>query len=147
MGAGDFATPEGDAGFDPLVEAPSVVAATMPEAWFFDPRLRLFPLENGEAVSVHPIDQAVALAALTAAGGLASVPENGLDTVDLRRASATTMQATVTDVVRRALAALVEAGDVEFLGAPLGVAGRPLFYVDYRNLRLAGAPQRKLSYG
>jgi hypothetical protein len=106
---------------------------------------RSFPLDaQGELQRVHAVDQEVALALGISLTGVSSSIATGLDTRRLRRTSRQAMELTVLSVVRDALATLIDAGDIRFLGAPLApdANGRPFFYVDYVNLRIPSVRAR-----
>lgn len=128
----------GPAGHEPVPPDPTRPAELAP-AVAFDPQTRTFLFdEEGEALLVHPVDQGVALALGFQVNGVAAAPGVGLDVARLKRTSPEAMQQAVLDVVRTALAPLIDAGDIAFYGAPLmpDADGRPWFFVDYANLRL-----------
>ncbi len=145
-GAGSASSGIGPAGFDEPTDTDRVVPV-LPQAAFFDPALRDFPLdENGEIVSVHPVDQEMALRCGTFVRGLAPSPTTGLDWERLRRTSRQAMQSAIDDVVRQSTLDLVSRGDIELVGSPMlpEANGRPLFSVVYKNLRLPASPPRTL---
>lgn len=138
MSAASLPAGFGLAGFNsPVID--EVAALLRPVSAYYDPDLREFVLDDGgQFTNVHPVDQEVSLRLGVALGTLAGSPNVGLDVASLKRASAESMQAAVNDAVQTALADLVDRGDIELLGSPLmpDAAGRPFFFVDYRNLRL-----------
>ena len=143
MGAGDFPAGAGFAGHSPVV--PAGADATSIRSAYFDMITRSFPLDaQGELQRVHAVDQEVALALGISLTGVSSSIATGLDTRRLRRTSRQAMELTVLSVVRDALATLIDAGDIRFLGAPLApdANGRPFFYVDYVNLRIPSVRAR-----
>lgn len=143
-GLGAFSAGEGPAGFDPV--DPSVPAITVtltaPE---YDPATRDNPGDDaGALLSVHPVDQSVAMALHVPRGSIKSAPLTGIDYARLKRTRHEAMQDAVNDVVRQALATLISRGDITLLGSPLmpDAAGRPFFFVDYVNLRLPSSSPR-----
>jgi hypothetical protein len=138
MGAGDEEAGMGDAGHDTPVDDEFVIA-TKPQAILFDPATRTFPqTTDGENVSIHPVDQQVAIILGVYTSSLrASVP-TGIDRDRIRKAPRVALGAVINDEVRSKLAKLIADGDVELLGTPFqpNANGRPIFFVDYVNLRL-----------
>lgn len=146
-GAGSSSAGSGPAGFDPIATSTGPLALAAAQAWFYDPELRDFTIDDaGDALAVHPVDQAVAMASTVALGSLASAPDTGCDFDAIKSAPRRNQQATVTDKVSLALAAFVDGGDIEFFGAPIVQQGpgRLLWAIEYANLRLPGAPRRRL---
>lgn len=138
MGVGAFGAGEGPAGFDPVPSAAPFITVTLtaPE---YDPATRDNPGdESGALLSVHPVDQSVAMALHIPLGSIKSAPGTGIDYARLKRTSRAVMQDAVNDVVKNALSALIARGDIALLRSPLmpDAAGRPFFFVDYVNLRL-----------
>lgn len=138
-GAGAYPAGIGPAGYSPVPDASGRPVA-VPIAAFYDPALRGFPFDdNGEIVGVHPVDQEAALRVTIPLGSLRSSPLVGINWARIRLASGAALQRTIDDEVRTALRTLVNAGDVKINGSPLlpEAFGRPLFLVDYVNLRLS----------
>jgi hypothetical protein len=138
MPAGSSPAGTGVAGHDPVPPDP-LRSSPRAGALYFELFERVFPFaDEGDAILTHPVDQAVALAVGIHLGSVAAAPNLGVDFQRLKRTSAAAMQSAVTDVVRTALRALIDAGDIAFLGAPLmpEARGRPWFFVDYTNLRI-----------
>jgi len=145
-GAGTEDAGIGDAGFDSLVTTPAT-PISVPDAIQFDPQYKVFPFaSDGQLASMHPVDQAAVLA-LRPKGSIRSAPDQGIDIARIKTAPRSALQATITDEVQLAWATLIARGDILFLGAPLHpeANGRPIFYADYQNLRLPGAPARRLN--
>lgn len=145
MGAGDYPTGIGPAGFDPPTTADRLIP-TLPLSGYFDPHTRDFPLdENGEIEGVHPVDQAVAMALGIVLAGASPAPAAGLDIERIKTASRAALQSTITDAVKVALADLISRADIAFIAAPLvpTANGRPFFEVVYTNLRLPSSTIRR----
>ena len=138
MGFGDSPVGSGLAGFD---DAPAIerISPTKPKAILFDPSNRSFPmLDDGQFASIHPVDQAVGIILGVFQTSLRPTVTTGLDRQRIRHAPRAALANTIADEVKRALSDLIIAGDIDLIGTPLAsnANGRPLFFVDYRNLRL-----------
>lgn len=140
-GAGAYPAGIGPAGFDPADET-DAKAQPLPVAAFYDPALRGFPInDDGEVIGVHPVDQEVAIRTTIPKGSLKCAPNVGIDWARIRRASKATMLRDIEDEVRTTLKPLIDAGDIRLDSVTLWpeAAGRPLFFVDYFNVRLGDA--------
>lgn len=146
MGAGDYLAGDGLAGFDPaMVPAPPPTHVAGRVA-LYDPATRDFRrLADGTIATVHPVDQAAALAAGVAAGSIASATSIGNELGAIPFLG-TDFVARATDAVRRAFAALVARGDVALLAIDAEQPGETASatFITYRNLRLIGAPPQTL---
>jgi len=147
MGAGDFGAGEGLAGEDVL---PDIVPRTVtaPIALRFDGKTRDFLLDDGgRYLSVHPVDQRVALALLILKEKLASAPEVGSGLWKIAYAGGPTLIAEVNDHVRQTLQAMIKAGDIELLAVAVEIPARGTFLVqvDYLNKRLIESERRVLT--
>ena len=85
--------------------------------------------------SLHPIDQAVALALTVERGKVAGSPALGLDRAALRFAHGARAAAIARDAVRRALAALLADRRIDILSVDVDVTtpGQLRMAVTYRN--------------
>jgi hypothetical protein len=78
MGAGDYATGVGPAGFDPVLSSDGRSIYRAPAAQEFDGATRDFPLDDlGNFRALHPVDQGVAFSILVKRGQLKSAPNVG----------------------------------------------------------------------
>lgn len=148
MGAGDYAAGDSPAGFDAVLPPSPRTTLAPVSAAFFDPSVRDFPLDaNGRVVSVHPVDQAVALALSVDTGAIGSVPELGHDLRRIPRGTPTTLTSYARDAVARALKALVDRGDVTVVEVTASVPFRGGLFVSvsYRNNRLSPPAVRTTS--
>lgn len=109
-----------------------------PSALLFDGATADNPLlTSGQYASIHPVDQAVALALLVRSGTLASAPNVGARFREIRKIIATT-PAQATDFARQALATLVAAKSIAVLSIVVEAnqsSGSFVIVVNYRNLR------------
>ncbi len=145
MGAGDFEAGLGLAGEDPLPELSPARNVTPPDALWFDGATADFLLENGLYRSLHPVDQAVALALCIRQNTLGSAPNTGNLLRTIRKLGPTTA-ATADTMVRNALSSLVLNGDIEIREVQVQTRtpqGALLVAVTYKNLRkTAPLPQK-----
>lgn len=144
VGAGGFAAGRGPAGFAPIL-APSVkLATTPPRATNYDPVTKTFTSTNGYYDSIHPVDQAVAIALLFPKGSLKSAPDVGHTFQQLGRNSGVRLVADAEDRARLALKKLVDAGSISIgnVDVDASIRGQVKIAVTYTNL-VTGAVKKK----
>ncbi len=138
MGAGDDPAGDGLAGEDALVSSGPPRSVTPPVALRFDGATADYPLDSeGRYVSIHPVDQRVALALIPRLGTVASVPELGNGLRSIRKITRATPNEARSHV-DRALASLIRAGDIRLLSVAVEThprTGAILCAVSYTNLR------------
>ena len=137
-GAGS--TPAGafPAGYDPGVVS-AAAAGAIPLAALFQLSTADFPVDaDGRFLSVHPVDQWVALQLSTRQGTLYSVPDAGHRLRSVTRLSAAKALSLATDIVRQALADAVARGDIRIDRIEVDTSHRGvlLVAVTYTNLRI-----------
>lgn len=138
-GAGGIAAGAAPAGYDVVVfQGASLVGdlALMP---YFDLSTRTFPFaDDGSLLLVHPVDHAVEVTLAITRGTLKSAPDVGVDWPRIRAALYAETAKVAAGEIARALAPLVDAGDVELRAVRFSrpLPGRQLVEVLYVNLRL-----------
>jgi hypothetical protein len=137
MPAGTFPAGIGPCGLDPLPDPLPARDVSPPVALRFDGATQDFPLDaNGRYLSIHPVDQQVALALLIGLGTLPSVPTVGAAFRQITRiTNATETQA--ANMARAALAKLVAAKEVQIVTIDVEVRlpqGSTSIAVTYLNL-------------
>lgn len=134
------------AGVESLARSAAVGIAAPYLAVLFDPKTRQF----NPAISVHPVDQAVAIALGIALGSCTSAPKIGLRKPLLRNATGqagasnppggASLQRRSYDAVTAALSTMLANKDVLLVGVEPqqdpSVPGRLILAVTYKNLRL-----------
>jgi hypothetical protein len=148
MGAGDYPAGIGPAGFDPVQSPSQRLVLYAPPSLYFDLSTRSFPYDaRGALVGVHPVDQEVELALGITAGSLGSAPAQGHTLRFITSPSAPDAERQVEDRVNRALARLLERGDITVRSARFvrpAPPGRLLVAVEYVNLRLKPPALRRI---
>lgn len=141
MGAGSFPAGVGLAGADP--QSISAAAVPMVNAAQYDPRLRIIVQNaDGTTAEMHPIDQQVAYSLTIKLGTIASDPTRGFDWDKLKRTAPSARQHAASDLVKRALATPIAAGDITVVSVQLVQDQSRLFVVtNYVNNRLPNAQQ------
>lgn len=136
MGAGSFAAGLGLAGLDPLPPQNQPRNVSPPAALYFDGASKGFPLDsNGHYLSIHPVDQAVALALLVKLGSLASAPEMGAAFASITKILPSTV-ATATGYANTALQTFVTNQQIKILdiavttGSPKGSFSVTVTYIN-----------------
>ena len=148
MGAGEFDGGLGLAGEDPLPELTAARNVTPPAALWFDGATADFLLDpaNGLYLSLHPVDQQVALALCIRQNTLGSAPEVGNLLRTIRKLGATTAAAADT-MVRNALSSLILNHDIDLRKVEVQTRtpqGQLLVAVSYHNLRRDSQVPRKI---
>lgn len=141
-GAGRYPAGMGPAGHAPVRGLSPRTDVAPVVAPFFDPATRDYPLSpGGQLQSVHPVDQAVALALSVEHGAIASDPGFGHKLRKLPRGDRASVKNAAADVVAQALKTLTDRGDVTVLGVEVELPRRGVVVVDvrYRNNRLSPA--------
>ncbi len=137
-GAGTAGAGVGPAGFEPLPTSDGTTSST-PTALLFDPNTRDFrKAADGRFVSVHPVDQEVALALSLLEGDLGSASSLGNRLRRIARAGGPSLQSGVEDIVTLALQRLLERDAISVLDILIQtpVRGQILIAVTYENLAL-----------
>ncbi len=140
-GAGTFAAGAGLAGAD--LQSLSLAAVPMVQAAQYDPRLRVIVQNaDGTTAEVHPVDQTVAYCLTIKLGTISSDPTRGFDWDKLKATAPQARQHAATDLVKRALAKPLAAGDVTIVSVQLRQdLGRLAVVTNYINNRLPNAQQ------
>lgn len=141
MGAGSNYAGAGLAGADPQALSPAAVP--MANAAQYDPRLRVIVQNaDGTVATVHQVDQVVAYNLTLKLGTIASDPTRGFDWNKLKATAPQARQHAAVDLVKRALAAPLAAGDVTVVSVQLVQSlGRLAVVTNYINNRLPNAQQ------
>lgn len=151
MGAGSFPAGEGFAGFDPGYTPPAApLALRTPVAIEYDPATRTYVVQasDGTLVEIHPIDQQVAILLTIEDGSVPSTTGTGARFRKLvARADPANIPGIALNEAKRVLADLITSGDIELVSVTTdtSVPGRVYIYVEYKNLRLASAPNRTVT--
>ncbi len=117
MGAGDYSAGLSDiAGEDPVAALSAARNLLPPLALVFDGATRTFLRdENGLLLSVHPVDQKVALALLMQQGKFASANTTGSTLREIKYLDPQKVNTDATNRVNRALDAVLKPGDIKIL--------------------------------
>ncbi len=137
-GAGTAGAGIGPAGFEILPTSDSTVAQS-PIALLFDPRTRDYRLgADGRFVAVHPVDQETALALSLTYGDVGSTSNLGNRLRRIARLGGPSLQSGVEDLVRQALARLLDRKAIALLDITVQnpARGQLLVAVTYVNLML-----------
>lgn len=138
MGAGTAPAGQGGAGLNLLPALSPPRNVTPPISLRFDGATADFQLDDqGRYKSIHPVDQAVALALLVRLGTLGSVPSMGAGFRNIRKIGPTTPNQ-VENMARVALARLVQAQSIKILSIQVETKRKPgsiAIAVSYTNLR------------
>jgi hypothetical protein len=129
---------------DPL-SAPRNVAP--PIALVFDGKTRTFLRDDdGFLLSIHPVDQKVALALFVEKGKLAPTPSTGNTLREIKYIDKVKIETDVTNRINRALNAVLVPGDIEILKLEVRLPSRWAVSItfQYRNLREPGSLPRKI---
>lgn len=143
MGAGSFPAGLGLCGLDPLPNPVPPRSVTFPVALQYDGQSKDFLLDaNGEYLSIHPVDQAVALALILGLGTISSAPSAGAAFRQIKRITNTTPKQ-AEDMVRAALRDLVNAKKISIVTINVETRmtqGSTLIDVTYVNLVTKKSP-------
>ena len=125
--------------------AGAVVFVPLEQAPAYDPLMRAIPLDSdGRAVTVHWVDQDVALYLSVPLGSLGPLPLIGTDIEQLKTATVDNVDVVVSNVVELALAPLIKQRAVEIVDIATRFRPGSLAYqVHYHNL-LIPTPVRTL---
>lgn len=140
QGIGAFGSGLGSAGFDPVLSPSSSNVSNAPVALLFDPATRDFRMgSDGRFVSIDPVDQEVVLALWLRKGSVGSAPESGSDIRNIERQGGPGFVGQVQDMVRNALRAIIERGDINVLKIEIIIPqrGTTFVFVNYVNNRLS----------
>ncbi|MGN6107662.1 MAG: hypothetical protein ACTHU0_21310 [Kofleriaceae bacterium] len=126
------------AGAPTNLTASSPREVSTPVALYFNPTTRDFRIDDeGRYLSMHPVDQAVALAVFHALGAIPAAADVGSIVRRIQYAGGPRLVAEVTDSIRQAVVDLAKAGDVREERIEVktgGFGGVSVLYV-YTNLR------------
>lgn len=132
-----------------VVTASSTRLTVPPQAAMYDLKTKAFPLDedDGTIVSVHPIDQIVALRVSMPLGTIKSLPTLGHEFAKLSRLAPDKVQPAAERLVTAMYADLVKRGDITILGVRTAtpVRGNNQVGIDYVNNRTT--QRRKVSNG
>lgn len=137
------------AGAESLSSSAAIGLAAPFLAVLYDPRTRAF----NTAISMHPVDQAVAIALGVKLGSCTSAPKVGLAKPSMRNpggqgAGGQSLQRRCYNAVVTALAALLASKDIVLVAVEPqldpNATGRLLLAVTYKNLRLASLSNPQL---
>ena len=139
MGAGDYAAGFADiAGEDPIAVLSAARDLLPPLALAFDGETRTFLRdENGLLLSVHPIDQKVALALFIEQKKITSAPNTGSTLREIKYLDPQKVVTDATNRINRALNAVLKPGDIEIISLEVTQPSRWSIStkLEYRNLR------------
>ncbi len=137
MGAGSFGAGIGPMGLDPVAEASPPRNAKPPAALWWDAGTRDYLRDdNGFFLSLHPVDQKMAIALTHALGTNTSVPKHGARFPEIRYAGGPALGNKIADMAKQATAATVNAGEAKILSVrhTLPAPGAIAIFVEYENL-------------
>ncbi len=148
MGAGDTPAGAAPAGIDPPAAFSPPCNVRPPQALRIQGATLDVPLTaQGLYAGTDPVDHRVALAIFATLGSIPSAPEIGSTLLGARIADPQPLQQEVEARVRTALQDEIAAQNINLLQVTATVSPRWRLsvLVVYQNLRLPGAPQRRLS--
>jgi hypothetical protein len=137
MPAGIFAAGIGPAGQDPVLEPSRPRDAQTPVALKWDAATRDFLKDDkGRFLSIHPVDQRVALALTLEEGTLSAAPDMGTRLRRARYAGGAALQREIEDIVNIALKELLDAKDIQLLSVRASTPQRGTIVTDVEYVNL-----------
>lgn len=134
------------AGVELTVDIPAARNVAPPHALFLDPAVMDFTIDSdGHYQSVHPVDHLVLMGLAVVKGSILGSPNVGATIRDVQIADRAAMTADADRRVREALAALIDAKDIELVLVECyaSAASRVHIKVVWRNLRAPDEDQSR----
>jgi hypothetical protein len=150
MSAGEYIAGEVDvAGEAPVADLSAPRNVAPPVALVFDGKTRTFLRnDDGFLLSIHPVDQKVALALLVERDRMSHTPNTGSTLRQIKYLDATKLETDITNRINRALNDVLKPGDIQILKLSVMQPSRWSVSVtfQYLNLREPGSIPRLIEF-